>query len=212
MIFLRKKDLAWLERLFLFDGVEPKERDDMIAAAATADFEKGAVIYAPREFRRSIGVVIRGTAQVWQVAKDRRLRMKTVATGQSFGAAALFGAADYVTEVTAKTACTVVFFSQEQIVAAMYRNPRIAENYIRFLSDRVRYLNRRMTAMAGGDAAQKLAIFLAGCAESEKINLAQLAEQLNIGRTSLYRALDALEADGQIKRCDGKVIWIGEKA
>ena len=132
--------------------------------------------------------------------------------GQVFGAAALYGGDEaYVTAVSAKSACAVAFFDQAQITDWFSSHPRIAENYIRFLSDRIRFLNRRITTLSGGDVQQKAAVFLqANASDSVSVNMVQLAQQLNVGRSSLYRALDALEQAGQIRR-EGKCIqWIGE--
>ncbi len=201
-----------LETLFLFDGLSAGERAALAKTARIERFDRGVAIYSPHCFRRCLGVVLDGTIAVDQVIGTRHTRMKLMTAGQVFGAAALYGGEEvYVTEVLAKTACTVAFFSQEQIAGWLAQHPRIAENYIRFLSDRIRYLNRRITSLSGEDVQQKVAVYLRESAsEPVLVNMVQLAQQLNVGRSSLYRALDALEQTGQIRRQGKCITWIGE--
>ena len=90
--------------------------------------------------------------------------------------------------------------------------PRIAENYVRFLSDRIRFLNRRLATLTAGQTDGKLWRFLlAYKGEDGTVHLpggmTELAERLNMGRSSLYRSLDALTEAGRIER-DGKTIRI----
>ena len=203
-----------LENLFLFDGLCEEHRRELAEQARCERFDRAAVIYSPHHFQRCLGVVLDGAVAVDQVIGERHARMKTMTAGQTFGAAALYGADEtYVTEVSAKTACTVAFFSQEQISGWFSAHPRIAENYICFLSGRIRYLNHRITALTGEDVQQKVAVYLReNASDAVSVNMVQLAQQLNVGRSSLYRALDALEKAGDIRR-DGKyMIWIGENA
>lgn len=201
-----------LGNLFLFDGLNDVQRAELADQARCERFDRGAVIYAPHRFQRCLGVVLDGTVAVDQVIGERHARMKTMSTGQTFGAAALYGADEtYVTEVSAKTACTIAFFSQEQISGWFSEHPRIAENYIRFLSGRIRYLNHRITALTGEDVHQKVAVYLReNASDAVSVNMVQLAQQLNVGRSSLYRALDALEQAGNIRRNGKQIIWIGE--
>ena len=200
-----------LKNLFLFNGLDEGERLKLAQDARCEAFERGALIYSPQHFQRCLGVVLEGTVAVDQVIGRRHSRMKTMTGGQMFGAAALYGGEEYVTEVSAKTACTIAFFSQEQVAGWFSEHPRIAENYIRFLSDRIRYLNHRITALTGEDVCQKVAVHLReNAADGISVNMVQLAQQLNVGRSSLYRALDALEAAGDIRRNGKYIIWIGE--
>ena len=79
-------------------------------------------------------------------------------------------------------------------------------NYVAFLSDRIRFLNRRLACLGAGSAARRLAAWLDasipdGAAEYElPLSLSRLPDALGVSRASLYRALDELEAAGHIAR------------
>ena len=85
--------------------------------------------------------------------------------------------------------------------------PVIAVNYISFLSDRIRFLNRRIDAFSAGSAVQKLYEYLAEMTDGEKsvtlsFGMAELARRLKMGRSSLYRSLEVLQENGLVTRCN----------
>jgi CRP-like cAMP-binding protein len=93
----------------------------------------------------------------------------------------------------------VLFLPEELIVWFMRRDPIITENYITYLSDRIWFLNTKISALTAGSAEQRLAVFLLEQG-SVSSSMTDLSHQLNVGRASLYRALDVLEADGYIRK------------
>ena len=125
-------------------------------------------------------------------------------------AAALFVPQDqYVTTVRAKTGCSILFLSMEQMRDILMQNPTIAFNYIRFLSGRIQFLNRKIDSFTAPGAQQALLSYLRQQPGGKSVGLSmvKLSEMLNIGRTSLYRAVEQLEQCGKIKR-EGKTIQL----
>ena len=62
-----------------------------------------------------------------------------------FGAAALFNRyTDYVTTLTARSACRVVFFPQEMVRRLIAQDGGIAMAYISYLSGRIHFLARKL--------------------------------------------------------------------
>lgn len=201
---------AFPESFFLFRGLNEQERQTLLAdAPAPESFSRGAVLYSTAQFRRAVGVVLSGTLRVSQEGAV----LNRLSRGNVFGVAALYGGeSTYVTEVCAATACTVQFFSQELLDTWMRRDFRLAENYIRFLSDRIRFLNRRIAAFTGGAAEQRLLTYLRQHAAEDgqvalPLSMTELSRVLDIGRSSLYRSLDLLERSGVLRR-NGKQIYL----
>ena len=83
----------------------------------------------------------------------------------------------------------------------------LALNYIKFLSGRIEFLNLKIDAFTATDAAQKLSLYLYNSTSEETKNLTELAKRLNMGRASLYRAVEALEKEGIIEK-NGKKITV----
>ena len=123
-----------------------------------------------------------------------------------FGVATLFAASPAVTRVTAEQPTRVLIVSEAAVRALLTGTPAFALNYVAFLSDRIRFLNRRLACLGAGSAARRLAAWLDasipdGAAEYElPLSLSRLPDALGVSRASLYRALDELEAAGHIAR------------
>ncbi|HIW73621.1 MAG TPA: Crp/Fnr family transcriptional regulator [Firmicutes bacterium] len=201
------------EELFLFRGLPPEAVQELLRdRPSPVEYAKGSAIYTPRQFRRALGVLLSGRAEVTRTQGGRRVLMNRLGPGDSFGAAALYGGGEaYVTEIRAVAGCRVLFLSQEAVGGMIRREPRVAENYIRFLSDRIRFLNRRIAGFTGGAADRRLARWLAERAgEDGEVRLpgmTALADALNVGRSSLYRSVDSL-ADAGLLRREGRKIFI----
>ena len=199
------------DRLFLFEGLSPTEKSRCwdIDGGEEAAFAKDEVIYDSDRAKRALALVLEGSVRVLH----GRVVMNELHAGDVFGAAALFGEEDpFPTTVAARTDCRVLFIPQTTVSAWMAAVPRVGENYIRFLSDRIRFLNRRLATLTAGHTDGKLWRYLLTHRDENGIahltgGIGELAKALNMGRSSLYRGLDALAADGKIAR-HGKEIKI----
>ena len=201
---------GFLEDMFLFRGLRDTERQAFLQGAPAAEtFEKGSVIYSAAKFRRAIGVVESGTVLV---CRDAAV-LNRLSRGGVFGAAALYGQQTrYVTEIKAATPCKIRFLDEELLQRWMRRDFRLAENYIGFLSDRIRFLNQRIATFTAGDTEKRVLQYLRQHAEESGLvtlphSMSEFAHMLDIGRSSLYRSLDNLVEGGDIRR-EGKQIYI----
>lgn len=204
---LSPDQLALLSQCFLLREVPPEQlpalTDDLTAERCAA----GELIYTRTRFRKAVGVVLEGRLSV---LKGEELLLKTIGPGQCFGAAALFcPAEDYVTTVQAETAALLVFLPHQWLVHLFETYPKASVAYIAFLSQRIRFLNRKIDSFTAPSAQEALCRHLLAIQQDGVARISggysQLARSLNMGRASLYRALDALEAEGRIRR-DGKAI------
>ncbi len=181
-------------------------------------FKKGDTVYDRHSFRRSLGIILEGSIRVTKENADSKLMlMSTLYKGSIFGAAALFNEAEeYATTLTALEPCRIAFFPQRLIERTIQREPEIAQNYIRYLSERILFLNRKIYFLTAGSAEQRLAAFASENLSAEKavtlpMSMTELATALNISRASLYRALDLLTQSGAIIK-EGKKLKIGDIA
>jgi cAMP-binding proteins - catabolite gene activator and regulatory subunit of cAMP-dependent protein kinases len=214
---LKGRDSDVLHESFLFRGVS----GEAVSSICSGDgcrllkFEKGEVIYSPESFLKCCGLILAGSVKVTKASPSgQELLMNILKRGSMFGAAALWTEHEgYVTSLTALEKCRVIFFSQELLESAMKKEPDIALNYIRFLTDRVCFLNDKIQNLIAGRSANTLAQYLEALSEQSgsefalETGLTELASILNISRASLYRAFEALETENAVKR-DGRNIVI----
>lgn len=200
----------------LFRGSPPSVLTRILAVSdcTAAEYEKNEVVYDKTNFSRSLGIVLEGRLRVTKENADKRpIVMSTLQRGAIFGAAALFNSEpEYATKITAIERSRVLFLPQRLVKRMIEREPDIAENYIRYLSERILFLNRKIYFLTAGTAEQRLAGFLldnlaVGEFSEMPMTMHRLADALNMSRASLYRAFDELTASGAVSK-QGKLVCI----
>ena len=196
---LSEKEQEVLSRCFLFHGLEEVQRQKLMEQGEKKQFSSGSIIYSPRHFRQAIGVILWGKVQVHSPGG---VLLNTLHPGNCFGVAALFHPAQrYVSTVTAQEESGILFYSGTTLEQMFICSPLIARNYISFLSQRIQFLNEKIGSFTAPTAQARLALWLLAHSPQPQVeSYTQLSRELNLGRASLYRALEALEEEGIIRR------------
>lgn len=196
-----------LRSSFLFAGLPRLEEDfENALLSKTEFFSKGDCVYKNTRFKSALGIIVSGSIRITTSDEENRVILRDMSSGETFGAAALFGASEcYVSEIHAKTACAVVFIDEQELSALFEKYPTAAKNYIAFLSSKIRYLNRKIAELSLRGADARLLGYMKAHADSAgKVDMpgsmSALASTLGIGRSSLYRALEKLESGGYISK------------
>ncbi len=207
------------ESVFLFRGLSEEERQITESYVSPPIlYKKGDVIYGTHHFQKALGIVLQGSVTVRPPQENGQpLILNRLNTGDVFGVAALFDetASDYVTVLTAATPVYIRYISQENMLALFARFPLVAQNYIVFLSGRIRFLNRKFAAVTGGNAVGRLYEYCLSHQSPDgtlifPASMTELAQVLNMGRSSLYRALDTLLNEGIVTKRGKKYILMKE--
>ena len=218
-MILSKTDTDTIMHSKLFHGTPETLLTKMSSApdCEMKGYNKGDCIYNSKSFRRSIGIILEGSARVYKENADgNKIIMNTLNVGQLIGAAALFTNDDYIYDIRALEICRVVFFSQRLIMRGFERESRLSENYIRYLSDRILFLNRKIGILTADSPELRLAnFFLDNLSDAYFVELPlpmnQLTSELNISRASLYRALDVILETGAVIK-EGREYKIADMA
>lgn len=197
----------------LFSSISDAELQEAVSILKphTASYPRGSVLARAGGSVTSLTLIAEGSAIVFRDA-ERKVQLNRLTAGDCFGAASLFaGEAKYPTEIVAASPVTCVSFAESDLRALHLRFPASAFDYISFLSDRIRFLNKRIQDFSFGSAEEKIASLLlssaddSGCANIP--NLRAAAESMNVGRATLYRILSAF-SDRKLIEKDGKKIHI----
>jgi len=221
MINKNHKYSLLLAQNFLFNGIEPTAAGTAFrdADCSCLEFEPEEKIYTRDNYKKSMGIVLSGELKAMKPSGDGPdLVLNTFFVGGVFGIACLFNnTQQYVSEIVVVKRSRVLFLPQSLLHRLFEQNFQIAENYISYLSNRICFLNSRIDNFTGGSAEHRLASFLLSTsAQSENpllvelpCTFTQLSNLLDMGRASLYRAMDELSDAGMISR-SGKTISIIE--
>lgn len=196
----------------LFHGLTQAEAKAMLGKSGitVSHFEKGETIYAPDAYVRSIGFLTAGRASVMKAGGEAGMLMSVLHSGELFGAATLFAGADaYVASIRALESTWAVMIPEPVLLYMMREDFRIAENYMAYLTQRIRFLSGRIDGFAQDGSADRLLIYIKKNAQDGVFipegGMRALSDALCIGRTTLYRGLDSLSQKGLIRR-EGKAI------
>ncbi len=208
--------LPLLQNCFLGKGLSQQDLAGLLASldVSTETFEKGALLYAPHQYQQRLALVLSGQVEVYKLPQHGApVLLNVLKKGDLFGAASMFHSYGYyITQVQAKQKSQVLFIGQQALLHLLSHNATALENYITFLTGRIYFLNRKIDAYTSGSAESKLALYLAdqmdGGGRVELLfGMNKLAALLNIGRASLYRAVEQLEQKGVLRR-EGKTIVV----
>lgn len=179
------------------------------------NFSPEEIILSKNSNEKVLGLILSGEANVYAPGCDGGVLIKTLSPTDSFGVATLFGdSVKFVTTIVSKKASTVIFFSKSSVESLMDMSKDFRKNYITFLSQRICFLNEKISCFTAGSPEKKLSSFL--CSESDKnefsvsISSIRLSEMLDIGRATLYRAFDKMIEDGLIVKT-GKTIYVPDR-
>lgn len=198
--------IAFISALPLFSGVPqallayiPQEEGFLIEEIAP-----GSYVMQSGDAVRRLGIVYNGSLEVQKNNDHTHMLINILHKGDLTGATTLFlpDAAAANTLYT-KQGCTMLFFTEALLQTLMRQCFALAENYIRYLAGRVRFLDGRVKSIASPTAADKLYNHLLQNAQNgvfrPQSSMTALATTLSLSRASLYRAMEELKAAGLIR-------------
>lgn len=191
---LNLEELKLIKSCFLFSGITDEELNCFLESEKffVCSFLKGEIISSDVQ---GVGILLSGKASA--LYSDKGF-LKTFCKGEIFGAASVFSKSDSepFSKMKAINNCRVFFVTKSGIERLICLDSKIALKYIAFLSDRVAFLNRRISTFTAKEAISRVAKYLLdNCDRNsvcKNINFSALAKNLDIGRASLYRVKNEL--------------------
>ncbi len=209
---LTKRDYERLESTFLFQNCDPKA----LLSSLPPDgfrldrFDKDEVIYSAQSFRREIGILLSGRVTV---TKRSGLIVSELLPGDLFGAAAIYtDQEEYVSTLTVRSRAKVLFLSRFAVEMLVDTDKTVRQNYLTYLTGRIRFLSAKIEALTQDSSAAKLRAYLLRHMDEDgkvtpELSMTELAARLNMGRASLYRELNPLLSQNIVSK-EGKKITV----
>lgn len=191
----------------LFAGLQEAEVCRLLRSpeCAVTSHAGGSVIAAD-----DMLILLEGSLSIEKAASDgRRLIMRTALPPQPINVCAGFGeSAASGTLLRTTQGCRVLRLPAACVRLMLLEGGLFGINILSFLAGRVQFLNQKIVSLAGYTAESRILMFLRDNAVTTSEgrfvelphSLTEFAELLGIGRASLYRSLDAMEASGKLKR------------
>ena len=188
----------------LFAGVgEPVLRELLDTNEAELRTFASGELLLPEDTAPRAGLILSGKASVTTPDEGRSVLLRYLGAGDLFGIANLFSNDPFVSQIRATKPTGCFLLSENGVKRLLRESEAFREHYVSFLGNRIRFLNRKIGYLTAGNAERRLALYLSSLGAGKvrlPISISDLSELLDIGRASLYRALDRLEADGYLSR------------
>lgn len=189
----------------MFKGLSDIEIKNVITFFEdSVKFNKGEQIYK----NGMLGIIKDGCATIKRHNDiGAAITIRTISQGELFGAASVFGCwKDGMSSIITDMTCEILYLTEDKFCEMLKQYPKISLNYIAYLSDRIRFLNRKLDAFTAKSTEERLYEYLLSQSDINgnvvlDFGMAELARRLQVGRTSIYRDIDSLESKELISRC-----------
>jgi CRP/FNR family transcriptional regulator, dissimilatory nitrate respiration regulator len=147
---------------------------------------------------------------VRQTADGRRLTLHTARPGELFAEASLFSSV-YHCDAVAAAPAVVRVYAKRHVLAAIRRDPTLAERFLALLARQVQVLRSRLEQRnirsARGRVLRHLALAADAGGRTVRLGgtLMDLAAEIGLTHEALYRTLAALKREGAIARAPGSI-------
>ena len=198
-VALTDRELEILGTCPLLRGVSPQLLRQAARAGTRAEYSAGETVYCPDHFLRSLGVLLSGQLQVTKGT----LSVSRLEPGDLFGAAALYSdTPEFATTITARRPSRCLLLGQQLVDDLLAEDALVRNNYLRYLTGRIRFLSARLQSLSQHTVEGKLARYLLTNQREQVLvcPATELAGRLGVSRASLYRAFQTLEDAGLILR------------
>ncbi len=205
IILLSESEMKILLKNPLFSELDPSTLFSVLTECECycKTYSDSDLLRTPESCERGAGLILSGRVSVTTPNAAHAALLRYMECGEVYGIANLFSEEAYVSMIRAVGECRVLHITENAIRRLIETEPRFLYRYLGFLSDRIRFLNRKIGYLTGGSAEQRLAIYLASLGGNTvhlRDSISSLSELLDVGRASLYRAFDRLTEDGYIRK------------
>ena len=217
----------------LFEGLTRDEINRFCSRLNIRLAWKGEVVANEGDDCNALGLVISGQLALQKYSRSGDfVTLDLLSPGDVYGEDLIMGShTTYPLTIEAVSNAKIVTLTRDILVPLIDSNPRIMNNFVRFLSDKVQNQNRRITILSQRNLRQKISTYLLDLHEQQRleeeaenhgapkkvyistpsvelpVSKEVAARLLAMPRPSFSRELVRMEKDGLI-RVSGRVIWL----
>ena len=212
------REIRMLENVPLFSGLSTESLAEIEQHSSVKSFRKNAIIISQDDKSYSLYVILSGRVKVFVSDEDgREAVLNYQGAGDYFGDLALIDKQPRVASVMATEASKFMIISRQDFLTCLSRNPEIAINLIKPMTQRMRMLAKNVSSLALMDVYGRVArTLLEQAVEKEgelvtgRITQQEIADMVGASRAMVCRILKDLKAGGYIS-VDKKCITIHQK-
>lgn len=184
-----------LQSSYLFRGIDMSA----IRGYFIMSFKRGEPVSETQNGTDCVGVIISGSLTV---EANEGSSVSVMKRGGEFGICNIFVRESMPTKLWARVGSKVLFIPKEEFARLLGTDNGLMYRYVRLCNEKMIYLAERLRLISISDTAERLLHYLRMKAENGAVRLSvskdELARQLGISRSSLFRAFNSLETEEKI--------------
>ena len=174
------------------------------------DFSPKDTVYSSAAGTPKVGIVVSGIATVSSASGGSVSLLRTLSRGDMFGVSNLYAEnVPFPSVISAKSNVTCLFIEANAFKSFIEDDKETLRRYLRLMSNKIVYLNHKITVFTAENTEKKLAVFIYDNQVDGILDLSYsmcaLANMIGVGRASLYRAIDRLTELGLITRNEKRI-------
>ncbi|AEH44001.1 transcriptional regulator, Crp/Fnr family [Thermodesulfatator indicus DSM 15286] len=197
----------FLARTFFFKGLSDKYLEAVSRIAHVKKMRKGEFIFQEGDPARGFYIVYKGQVKIYKESPSGKEQIiHLFGPGEPFGEVPVFAGFDFPAHAMALTNGELLYFSRQEFLDLIKKDPSLALNILGVLSQRLRQLVAMVEALALKEVSERLASYLlyrheqTGAEEFDLgMNKTQLASFLGTSPETLSRMFSKLQKLGLIE-------------
>ena len=198
----------------LFDGLPEEQINDLAMIAESHLLEKGEIIFSEGDEGEGFYVVISGRVKIFKLSFEGKEQiLHILGPGEPFGEVPVFTGQRFPAHAEAIEKSRIFYFSREDLLQLIRKNPDIALNMLAVLSKRLRQFTSLIDDLSLKEVPGRLASHLLYLSELQKgsreleltITKGQLASLLGTIPETLSRILTKMAGQGFIESSGNKI-------
>ena len=155
---------VFLSKVFLFKNLSEESLREILSKTNTQikKYSRKEEIYSPSSYESNLCFIINGECSVERIKCDGgSLPLNTLRPCQSFGIMTILSPdGEFPTRVIAKKETEILLISKDDTLRLINSYPAVAMNVIRFLSQKISFLNEKVATFSSPTVEEKLSNYI----------------------------------------------------
>ena len=194
------KDISSLRTALLSSELFRGISTEALNSCFILSFRRGEVVSEKQNGSECVGVVLSGSLTV---SAGEGSSVSVLKRGGEFGICNIFVREKMPTLLTARVQSEIMFLTKEEFARLLSTDAGLMYRYVRLCNEKMLYLAERLSLASVSDCKERLWLYMKMFSKNGVFNPGhskdELARQLGISRSSLFRALKALCVSGKIE-------------
>ncbi len=206
---MEREYLDKLKSAKLFQNVDENVITNVLKSGDIMSYKKGENICDYLKDKKAVGIVLKGKIEIKNKSDNNGIVLNVKKENETFGTWNVFNGDKKMGFETKAATNTSVFFIEEAGLKDLFiESPSAMNNYLEICTGSIHFLAKKIEGFTAGSAEEKLAVYIKENMDDTLDtpvvivdgSISKLASTLDLGRASLYRALDTLENNYVIMR------------